>query len=342
MRQIGKLSSSPQLNVRPDLLKASYVRVAPQLSAKYALIVAKEQAALRRYSVEREARMRQSLEALGVSPDKLVAELKDALAPRDEKERDARLVVLGKRYNELFVQAKKRAGITDLAGELSHELALDKNFRVQNEPGGGVDIQNPEPAPTPEPQAQPSSVQQTLHAPYTLDGFTGSPMDEFMLGNWGRRSDGVFRADATTLIVGSVQGTAYIGQEIKVPARARRVRVELNLALEMRSVAIVAFGYASSEVLLVTRLTNAAGTVLAEKRTSYLHSVAPFLANVQKDQSRSVRQVLSYEFPAAQGPEPLLLTVQGECWAGCGGIPGAAIARLTGKLRLIDVQFSLT
>jgi hypothetical protein len=340
MRQIGKLSNSSSFNLRPDALKASYVKALPQLSAKYALVVAKEQAALKRYSAEREARMRQSLESLGVSPDKVIAELKEALTPREEKERDARLIVFGKRYNELFVQAKKRAGITDLAGELSRELVLDKNLRVQNGPGGGVDIQNPEPEPTPVPQEQPVSVQQTLSAPYTLDGFTGPPIDEFMLGNWGRRGDGVFRADATTLIIGSVHGTAYIGQEIKVPAKTRRIRVELKLSLELRSVAIVAFGYASSEILLVARLTNATGTALAEKRTSQLHSVAPVFGNVQKDWAGEVRQVLSYELPASQGPEPLLLTVQGECWAGCGGIPGCAISRLTGKVKSIEVRFS--
>ena len=329
------------INLRPDVLKeASYVKALPQFSAQYALSFAKEQAVLKRYAAEREARIRQSLVALGVSPDKLIAELKEALAARGEKERDARLIVLGNRYNELFVQVKKRAGITDLAGELSRELALDKSVRVQSLLGGGVDIQRAEPEPTPEPQAQPTQNEQTLHAPYTLDGFTGPPMDELMLGNWGRRSDGVFRADATTLIIGSVQGTAYIGQEIKVPAKTRRIRVELKLYLELRSVAIVAFGYASSEVLLVTRLTNATGIALAEKRTSQLHSVAPVFANVQKDWAGEVRQVLTYELPASQGPEPLLLTVLGECWAGCGGIPGCAISRLTGNLRSIEVRFS--
>ena len=334
MHQVDKSKISPLLTKQNlSVLKASYIKAIPQLSAPQKQLSDQRLAVLQRTNADFQGQLQGLFKEQGVDPKKLNDELKLIFGLSDPKQQELKLAEFKQKNALLFSTAQKRFIASGLSKSLVSRYPLGRNQKLRPGPNPGEVVIEDDPPPPPPP---PASSDLRLTAPFSFSGLS-------------ERSRGCEASDQGGLranidkYMDSGKRTAFVGQVLIVPAGVRSVEVTAVFSdTYFSTYAVVVGGYASADTHIGLQLLTEGNQLLSEDRRTMANVSLPIGGNVSDRRGPNgppVSLIGRYNRPDPAREERLHLVLTAEAWCGGGGLLGGGGGALSaGTLERFDVR----
>ncbi len=334
MRQVDKSKSNPLLTKQNlSILKASYVKALPQLSAPQKQLSDQRLAVLQRTNADFHGQLQGLFKEQGVDPKKLNDELKLIFRLSDPNQQEQKLAEFKQKNASFFSAAQNRFNASGLSKSLISRYPLGKNQKMRPGPNPGEMVIEDDPPPPPPP---PASSDLRLAAPFSFSGLSERG-DACEASDQGRLSAFISK------YMDSGRRTAFVGQVLIVPAGVRSVEVTSVFSdTYFAASATVIGGYASADTHISLQLLTEGNQLLSEDRRTMANVSLPIGGNVSDrrgPQGPAVSLIGRYNRPDPAREERIHLVLTVEAWCGGGGLlGGGGSARSMGTLERFDVR----
>lgn len=334
MHQVDKSKISPLLTKQNlSLLKASYIRAIPQLSAPQKQLSDQRLAALKRTSTDFQGQLQGLFKEQGVDPKKLNDELKQIFRTSDPKQQELKLAEFKQKNALLFSTVQKRFTASGLSKSLVSRYPLGRNQKLRPGPNPGEVVVEDDPPPPPPP---PANSDLRLTAPFSFSGLSERG-DACNASDQGRLSAFISK------YMDSGRRTAFVGQVLIVPAGVRSVEVTAVFSdTFFTASATVVVGYASADTHIGLQLLTEGNQLLSEDRRTMANVSLPIGGSVSDwrgPHGQPVSLIGRYNRPDPAREERLHLVLTVEAWCGGGGLlGGGGSAGSSGTLERFDVR----
>ncbi|WP_309714337.1 hypothetical protein [Armatimonas sp.] len=335
MRQTGNLKNKSSLiKLNPNVLKASYMKALPQLSASHKQLFEQQFAVVKRAHDEFQSQSQSIFKEQGVDPKKLNDELAKIFRLTDFKLQQQKLTEFKQKNASLIAATQNSFVASGVSKRLMDRYPLGKNQKLRPGLNPGAVIIEDDPAPPPPP---PTDSDLRLTAPFSFSGMSGDRQPINVASTQGRIITSISK------YMDSGLATAFVGQVLIVPVGVRSIEVTAVFSdTFFAAAAVVLVGYGSADTHVSLRILTTESRLLAEERRKMANVTLPiagYTEDTRGPRGPALSLIGRYNRPDASGEEQVHLVFTAEAWGGGGGlIGGGGNAFCAGTLERFDVR----